>query len=134
MMTEFGACDINNYTDLGECNRVLNYADEYFQSWTDYTYAQDEKFEPTYYWNKTFSRTYPQAISGEPINITYNRDNGYFDFCYNINTNINKPTEIYYRNLSNIIVTPNLRYTLDKVKNKIYLYSKGSGIGCIKIF
>lgn len=132
-MTEFGACDDNDYNKLGECDNVLNYADKYFQSWTDYTYAQVNHLNPTSYWSKTFSRTYPQAIAGMPLNMSYNRNTTEFQFCYTPNSLSTMPTEIYFTNFQNIQISENLDYTLDNVNNKIYISSNSNSDACINL-
>ena len=97
---------------------VLNSADQYFQSWTDYTYAQEDIFQPTNQWVKTFSRTYPQAISGIPINMAYNRDTYQFELCFQPDLSITMPTEIYFTKLDNITVSSNLKYNIDQLITK----------------
>ena len=125
-MTEFGICLKNDMTD--ECKYVIDTANKYFQSWTDYTYAQTETLNFTKNWTSIYSRPYAQAISGTPLNIS-NINN--LDFCFNIDISIKEPSIIFYKNFTNISVTKNLNYNI--TNNLIYLYNKDEGIGCIKL-
>ena len=131
-MTEFGDCDLNNYTKLSECDTVLNFADTYFQSWTDYSYAQTDIFNPSRNWTRTYSRTYPQAISGLPINMSYNRNTFEFKFCFKSNTNIKKPTEVYFTQFNNINLTEGLNYTIQD--HTLFIYSKKNNTYCLHLY
>ena len=128
-LTEFGACDPSDITS--ECASVLSNADKYFQSWTDYTYAQDETLDFNSNWTKIYSRTYPQSTAGIPISLYYNTTTKYFKYCFEINININKPTEIYFTSFNKINVSDNLNYII--VDNMIYLYNLHNGTGCINL-
>jgi len=121
IMTEFGACTNNN---LEQCDELMNLADENFQSWIDFSYAENEIFEPNDEWIKIYSRTYPRTISGLPINMTYNSSNEDFSFFYFINDKIEEPTEIYFKNTTGkkkIIISENLQYKING--NLLNLYS-----------
>lgn len=60
MMTEFGDCfPGDNVTVTEECNRVMNKADTRYDSFVDWTHAQDDIFNPGDVWVDYFSRTYP---------------------------------------------------------------------------
>ena len=103
MLTEFGLCypNISDPLDKNtiECNRVLDLADSYFQSWTYWDFAP--------FWNENgdivqdlvsvFSRPYPMATAGIPKKIAFDFTNKEFHFEFiiqNVSANT-EPTEIF---------------------------------------
>ncbi len=130
-LTEFGACPDNN---ISECNNILSNLDNKFISWTDYTYGQSNNLDFSNIWTNSYSRTYPQSISGYPINISYNEKSKEFTFYYNIDLTIKEPTEIYYTKLLNISISSNLNYKINHTNNVINLYGNNNGVGFIKIY
>ena len=134
-LTEFGACDFNN---LDECNYIVNQANKYFQSWTDYTYAQTTNLNFNQKWINTFSKPYAQKISGIPINISFN--NNTFDFCFFNNISIYQPTVIFFNNLSNYSnISINNNLTFNITNNKLFIYNNpillnNNNISCLTIY
>ena len=116
-LTEFGACSNDDLLD--ECNYIVNTANQNFQSWTDYTYAQVENLSFSKNWTSVYSKPYAQAISGVPINTSINDDK--FELYFNINTSISEPTIVYYKKFKNINVSNNLKYNV--INNYIYLFN-----------
>jgi len=97
MLTEFETCSDGSSPLLyKECKRILDFADQYFISWTNYYGAQTGKLELSANWTDIFSRTYAQAISGIPLNTTFNTDTKQYSFCWKPNYSISQPTIIYY--------------------------------------
>ena len=115
---------------LDECKYVIDTANKNFQSWTDYTYAQVETLDFNKNWTSIYSRSYVQAISGTPINIS-NNNNNTFEFYFNIDISITEPTVIYHKHFNNITISNNLKYNI--TDNYIYLYNLNKGIGYIYI-
>ena len=128
-LTEFGLClnkDINS-----ECGYVLDNVDKYFQSWTDYTYAQVDNLSFNKNWTDIFSRSYPIATAGTPIKLYYNTTTKQLKYCFNIDLSINKSTEIYFTELKKLNISTNLNYSINK--NILNLYNLEEGIGCVEI-
>ncbi|GAM27787.1 hypothetical protein SAMD00019534_109630, partial [Acytostelium subglobosum LB1] len=107
-MTEFGA--ISNTTNAMETiTYMMDQADDYFQSWTYWQFkfyndlTTSSELESLYLSNgtldlikvKTLSRTYAQAIAGEPRKMKFDINNGDFTLSYEINTSISQPTVVY---------------------------------------
>lgn len=113
-LTEFGLCQATapkSSTEYQECLSVLSTSDSVFLSWTYW----DSQF---YYPNGSvidanamlFSRTYPQAIAGDPIFSQFDSDTGRFVFSYIPKPSIKKPTVVFvsplhYPNGFNVQVT-----------------------------
>ncbi|CAF3794333.1 unnamed protein product [Adineta steineri] len=128
MLTEFGA--ISNSTEgIKEITRITNIADEYLQSWsywqfkkyedlttaaspatTESFYTEDGKLEINKV--RALSRSYAQAIAGQPISMSFDSISFNFQLTFDINTNIQQPTIIYinenlnYPHGNNIDVSP----------------------------
>jgi endoglycosylceramidase len=98
-LTEFGVCAFgmhNSTLVLDECNYVLNAADNYFESWTywdsNFYDANDHRIPELV---NSFSRVYPVATSGTPVDLYYNATTKLFVYSYDLNVGINEPTLIF---------------------------------------
>eukprot|EP00756_Hemistasia_phaeocysticola_P023144 Hpha_TRINITY_DN15873_c1_g2::TRINITY_DN15873_c1_g2_i1::g.189773::m.189773/K05991/E3.2.1.123; endoglycosylceramidase len=92
MMTEWGGCDGDR---LDECTTVCDTADANLVSWLEYDgFGQGGAF-PRDGYIATLSRTYAQAIAGEPSKMTYNNATSHFELCFDLDTSIQAPTEIF---------------------------------------
>ena len=110
MLTEFGAIS-NSSKGIEELNRITGLADDLLQSWTywqfkkfaDFTstapnttesfYDQDGELEVNKV--RALSRSYAQAIAGQPITMIFNPNTSQFRLQFIINTGIQQPTMVY---------------------------------------
>uniref|UniRef100_A0A7S1FFA1 Endoglycoceramidase n=1 Tax=Noctiluca scintillans TaxID=2966 RepID=A0A7S1FFA1_NOCSC len=108
-MTEFGAVG-GNPLELKHLDRLFSMVDDQFQSWAywelktykDFTtanaaeslYDGDGKIETTKL--ATLSRTYAQAIAGEPKSMKFDSETARFTLRFKPNATISKPTVIYF--------------------------------------
>lgn len=98
MLTEWGQGCIGTGGGLtGECDPIMNLADEHLIGWTDWYWtgtlmngwdAQEDAIQ-------IFSRTFAQSISGTPTKMKFDADTLEFDLCYTVDPTIEAPTEIY---------------------------------------
>lgn len=100
MMTEWGlGCD-PTYGITDECDPIMDLADSHLMSWTDWWWTGPLMNG----WHATpesiaiYSRTFAQSIAGTPTVMKYNSKTLDFKLCYDIDTNIIQPTEIFYNN------------------------------------
>eukprot|EP01132_Coremiostelium_polycephalum_P008414 gene8414-10332_t len=107
-MTEFGAVS-NSTNSLEMLDFMTSEADKYLQSWTywqfkyynDITtagsteslYNQDGSLDVAKL--KTLSRTYAQAIAGNPQSMVFDPQTASFQLVFNVDTSITQPTIIY---------------------------------------
>eukprot|EP00756_Hemistasia_phaeocysticola_P023153 Hpha_TRINITY_DN15873_c1_g6::TRINITY_DN15873_c1_g6_i1::g.189793::m.189793/K05991/E3.2.1.123; endoglycosylceramidase len=92
MMTEWGGCDGDN---LDECVVVTDIADANLVSWTEYDgFGQTGNFPRDVYIAR-LSRTYAQAIAGEPSKMFYDNSTQRFELCFDLDASIQAPTEIF---------------------------------------
>lgn len=152
LMTEGLSCDENNATRMKECMKTMDLLDQHLFSWTDYGESQGEMWEPTSIQRTAWARTYARAISGVPLNMSFNNATGDFAFCYTINSGIPAPTEIFvpvkyhYSGGATINTSANINWSLttgDKINgtevNTLVLVSPAKtanvngSIGCITI-
>lgn len=98
MLTEWGqGCQpYNNLYE--ECDSIMNLADEYYMSWTEWYWsgALMDNWNVTDSSIQIFSRTYAQSIAGIPIKMNFNSQNKSFQLIYNIQIINNSTTIIYY--------------------------------------
>lgn len=97
MLTEWGqGCD-PTYGNSAECDPVMNLADEYLVSWIDWYWtgplmngwqATDESIA-------IYSRTFAKSVAGKPTKMQYDSKTLLFLLCYDIDSSITAPTEIY---------------------------------------
>ncbi|CAL8072926.1 unnamed protein product [Calicophoron daubneyi] len=86
-MTEFGHCapDSNPLSiNTIECNKVLDTADEQFESWTYWNDKLLDNFAypvPTHI--KVLSRCYPRTVSGHLLNMRFDPKSAYFFLKFN---------------------------------------------------
>ncbi|CAF3840020.1 unnamed protein product [Rotaria sordida] len=111
MLTEFGGLS-NSTEGIKELNRIMEFADDQLQSWsywqfkkygdlttsvspatTESFYTEDGKLEINKV--RALSRTYPQAIAGLPLSMSFDPTTANFELRFIINTDIEKPTVIY---------------------------------------
>ena len=98
MLTEWGQGCSPTRNDTGECDPIMDSADEYLTSWIDWywqTDLLDHGWNPTAESIKVFSRTFAQSIAGIPSKMSYNADTLRFELCYAVNPTIQQPTVIY---------------------------------------
>ncbi|CAF4911685.1 unnamed protein product, partial [Rotaria sp. Silwood1] len=111
MLTEFGAL-INSTEGIKEIHRITGLADEFLQSWSywqfkkyqDLTTAASPATAESFYTEdgelevnkvKALSRSYAQAIAGQPIFMYFEPISCNFVLDFNINTDIKQPTIVY---------------------------------------
>eukprot|EP00930_Biecheleria_cincta_P007788 TRINITY_DN109061_c0_g1_i1.p1 TRINITY_DN109061_c0_g1~~TRINITY_DN109061_c0_g1_i1.p1 ORF type:complete len:246 (+),score=30.37 TRINITY_DN109061_c0_g1_i1:96-833(+) len=106
-MTEFGAIG-QTTPEYDEIDRLLNAADANMQSWSYWQFKQyhdlttanaaeslyDESGNLESTKVKLLSRTYAQAIGGEPLHMSFRSTDALFELEYNAST-ATAPTEIY---------------------------------------
>jgi len=111
MLTEFGA--ISNSTEgAKEINRITGLADEFLQSWSywqfkkyqDLTTAASPATTESFYTEdgelemnkvRALSRSYAQAIAGQPLSMIFDPRTARFQLVFIVNTDIHQPTIIY---------------------------------------
>ncbi|CAF3853837.1 unnamed protein product [Rotaria sp. Silwood1] len=111
MLTEFGA--VSNSTEgIKEISRITGLADAFLQSWSywqfkqyqDLTTAQRPTTTESFYNEvgeleinkvRALSRSYAQAIAGDPINMLFEPATSRFQLVFNVKTDIHQPTIIY---------------------------------------
>ncbi|VDO03620.1 unnamed protein product [Rodentolepis nana] len=132
-LTEFGICvpdgDPNSINTL-ECEAVMDGADTRLQSWTYWDAPQffDQDGNPRYATVKSFSRAYPIATAGTPIDLVFNVKNGSGSYAFS-STNLTSefakkggpiasiflPIEIHYPRGYCIEITPkSISYKVSK--------------------
>lgn len=92
MLTEWGGCNDDN---LDECTSVADIADANLESWTEYdafgqtgNHLQDATLD-------RLTRTYAQAIAGEPSKMFYDNSTKRFELCWDLDASIQAPTEVF---------------------------------------
>jgi len=111
MLTEFGAIS-NSTNGTKEISRITGLADEYLQSWSywqfkkyqDLTTAASPATTESFYTEdgeleinkvRALSRSYAQAIAGEPTFMFFEPTSCRFQLTFNVNTDIHQPTIVY---------------------------------------
>ncbi|CAF5191938.1 unnamed protein product [Rotaria magnacalcarata] len=148
MLTEFGALS-NSTESIKEIHRITGIADQFLQSWSywqfkkyqDLTTAASPATTESFYdengeleMNKVraLSRSYAQAIAGQPIFMYFEPISADFQLDFKINTAIQQPTIIYinedlnYPNGNNIKVTPANSLTWTSTSRNYYEFATTS--------
>ena len=103
-LTEFGTCNPNatltNSTGNIECNFVLDLADLHLQSWSYWDTAGggalwDQDGNPILDTVKVFTRPYPPATAGRPLNLHYDHVTRMFEYTYTPDRSVVLPTELF---------------------------------------
>merc|ERR1712007_123127 len=92
VMTEGLACGDR---DMDECWRVLGQLDEHLFSWTDYGDSQANVWSPSLTEQEVWARTYARAVAGQPRSMSFDPQSKDFRFCFELDTSILAPTEIF---------------------------------------
>jgi|TARA_B100000242_G_scaffold217824_1_gene159242 endoglycosylceramidase len=110
MMTEGIACGDNKT----ECATVMGMLDDHLFSYTSYADSQGSTFDPDPSMQAAWARTYARAIAGMPISMHFDPISKKFEFCFEMDTSITEPTEIFasltysYTSGRNITTSSNL--------------------------
>jgi len=91
MMTEGIACGDNS----SECSTVMALLDDRMFSWTSYADSQGGTFQPAASMQEAWARTYARAVAGKPTSMSFDPVTKDFRFCFELDTTINAPTEIF---------------------------------------
>ena len=111
MMTEGIACGDNKT----ECATVMGMLDDHLFSYTSYADSQGSTFDPDPSMQAAWARTYARAIAGMPLSMHFDPISKKFEFCFEMDTSITEPTEIFasltysYTSGRNITTTSNLK-------------------------
>ena len=100
MLTEWGqGCEPYNGND-GECDPIMNLADEHLVSWIEWYWTGHlmNGWDTDPISISTFSRTYAHSVAGIPTKMKFNSKSLDFELCYNVDTDITEPTVIYINN------------------------------------
>ena len=133
------ACDTSTPQKEQECREVMSALDQHLYSWTDYGVSQGAQWTPSQAQQKAWARTFARATAGNPVNMTFDAGTGAFEYCYNVDTSIKAPTEIfasrkyYYTDGTNVRTTSNLEVVgpiSDTISIKPVAGSDG-GVGCV---
>ncbi|XP_074652974.1 endoglycoceramidase-like [Tubulanus polymorphus] len=122
LLTEFGNCQPDkskNSTDTVECENVMKLADENLQSWTYWDVIFFSRGQIQWDIAKPFIRTYPRAIAGTPVSISYDPNTYIFMFSYSLDASIAAPTEIFvpklhYPNGFSVKLSDGVAWTYDR--------------------
>lgn len=127
-LTEFGVCAFgtsNGTLDTTECEYILDIADQYFTSWTYWdSNFYDDSGNPLEAIISKFSRVYPQATAGVPVNMYFNATTKIFIYEFTPDSTIAAPTEIFvpahvYPNGFLVSASDQLNWTYDKQSSVI---------------
>lgn len=145
-LTEFGDVRNDSTNGMDMLQMVVQEADSFLQSWSYWQYksyndftTQDRPNTMEGLWNaedgslqenklRVLSRTYAQAIAGEPFSMSFNRDNGAFYLVYTIRPDSSHSTteiylneDLFYPKGFKVVVTPPILTWSQPEKNYIYM-------------
>lgn len=86
MMTEGMQCD----GVQSECEYNMNALDTNLFSWIDWDFDMDNGAKA-----ESWARTYAHAVAGVPKSMSFNPKTKEFHFCFEMNSTIQAPTEIF---------------------------------------
>lgn len=134
-LTEFGTCvykdPVSQKINVDDCKATLDATDVHIQSWTYWdSDFYDDDFQVDHIILDAFSRVYPTATNGVPLNLHYNSTTKFFTYSFDLNTSSKNQasltTDIFvpvhlYPNGFDVTVSSNLKWTFDAASSKIYL-------------
>lgn len=100
MLTEWGqGCEPYNGND-GECQPIMNLADDHLLSWIEWYWSGRlmNGWDTDAQSISTFSRTFAQVVAGIPTKMHFNSKSLDFELCYDVDVDIVAPTIIYLNN------------------------------------
>ena len=99
ILTEFGLCKTSGDAIKIECETMMDFCDDYLQSWVDWDYNDDGKWytEGNRVEDKiiVYIRPYARAVAGRPTLMKFNTDTLEFVLEYDVDTWFLAPTEIF---------------------------------------
>mmetsp|Transcript_7252 Transcript_7252/g.20469 ORF Transcript_7252/g.20469 Transcript_7252/m.20469 type:complete len:497 (+) Transcript_7252:110-1600(+) len=110
MMTEGMQCN----GVQSECEVNMKQLDDHLFSWMDWNFNMENGTEA-----ESWARTYAQAVAGKPLNMSFDPQTKYFTFCFQVDTTIDAPTEIFastafsYPNGFAVNASDNVNVTID---------------------
>ena len=97
-LTEFGDIDPSSAASIQDYNNVMALADANAESWMQWSFQgilESHAWNPPAEWITILSRPYVRAFAGIPISQTFNVTTLVFECCFQLNTSISAPTELY---------------------------------------
>lgn len=139
-LSEFGVCafptrpeDPNSPLNTEECERILEEADRFFQSWAywDSNFYDPKTLRVNSEIVRVFSRVYPVAINGDPTKVYFNGTSREFLFKFKMFvenleqaerlTEVFIPRHVYGKDGFDVRLTSNLKWKYDFDLNRVLL-------------